>query len=131
MSGNPFTWPSDMKNLAGVATLVITILGASWGAAESIGGKIYAYAQNQTKIIESLEGIKKDVVPRVVKLESDIIETKTNAAAAKQRVDDMAENLKELKSLAQQNLTVSQSHSVDIKATRQAVAPSDAPDGLR
>ena len=131
VSPNPLRWSPDLKSLSSLITLVGAIVSSTVGGAWWIGGKIYDFSKSQTVIIQHIKSIEDGVVPRVVKLESDIIETKTNAAAAKQRVDDMAENLKELKSLAQQNLTVSQSHSVDIKATRQAVAPSDAPDGLR
>ena len=124
---NPFNWSPNIKTIGGLAAIIVTIVGASWSAADTIASKIYAFAQGQTQVIGAIEALrsdlKDDVVPRVTKLEQEIGDAKADAAATKQRVDDMGQQLGDIKTLTQQNLTLSRSHDADIKATRQAVAP--------
>lgn len=145
---NPFKWSQNLKTLTQGVVLISTIIGSAWGAASYIGGTIYHFAEVQTTIIQQIKGVQVQlsdaksavadsntqreralnslegkIVPRVDKLEDAIQDAKTEAAAAKQRVDDMKEALIEIKSLTRQSLDKAASHDDDIKATRNAVAP--------
>lgn len=129
---NPFHLSPDVKTFAGV----IGIVGSIWTAGEAISGKIYDFGKVQTRILDRLENnekqigdMKNDVVPRINLLEQATNAAKNEAAAGKQLVLDMKENLNDLRNLALQNLHLSQSHTEDIKATREAVAPKEAPIG--
>lgn len=153
---NPFKWSQNLKTLTQGVVLITTIIGSAWGAASYIGGKIYAFAEVQTTIVQqlhgvesqlteaknsiaaenrardaSLNGLKGDLAPRIDRLEGAVHDAQTEAAAAKQRVTDMTSDLADLKDLAHQNLRLSASHDDDIKATRRAVAPKpgDIPRG--
>ena len=145
---NPFNWSSNVKSLSAVVTLIVTILGSAWGATNYIGGKIYDFAAIQTRIVQQLntmaaqildtksaitaedtkrekgfEGIKSELNPRIDHLETAVHSAETEASAAKQRADDMKEQINRLTDLAQRTLNITSSHDADIKATRRAVAP--------
>lgn len=149
---NPLHWSPDVKTISGILVMVITIVGSTWKAADYIGGKIYAFAEGQTAIVQqlkqmqgqltdakvemktnvldenaarekSLAELKQEVVPRIDKLEGVAGLAATEAAAAKVRIDDMKADLTELKASTTAILNVTKSHDADIKATRRAVAP--------
>lgn len=123
-------WSPDVKGVTGVVVLVTTIIGASWRAADYIGGQIYDFARGQERIVERLDDMKKTLamtIPRIEVLEHDAAIAATAAAAAKAKVEDMKEDLQVLKGIGLQNLSVSQSHSADIKATRDALSPPTQP----
>lgn len=148
---NPFRWPSDMKQLLGLLSILATIAGA----ANYVGGKIYEFGRGQERVenaqkatqrdvVETkasildenhqrenaFNGLKAEVVPRISQLESAVHVAQTEASAARQRADDMKESLVELKNLAMRNLEISTSHGDDISATRNAVAPRN-PRGMQ
>jgi hypothetical protein len=145
---NPLGWSQNAKALSQLITVILTIIGSATGGAAYIGGKIYAFAEIQTTIVQQLRGVqgqigeakaaleaqngerdralavlKAEVVPRIADLERAVTTAQSNAAATKQLVDDMKGDLGDLKDLARQNLRISASHDDDIKATRRAVAP--------
>jgi hypothetical protein len=135
------------KQVLSAAGLCVSIIGSIGAGAFYIGGKIYDFSKAQTSMLEHLrsaegqilglktdistsvaaqdhsrEALKNDIVPRIDKLDTAVIETKTEAAAAKAKLEDFKETLDEVRGLAKANLAVSQSHSQDITATRQDVA---------
>jgi hypothetical protein len=136
---NPINWSSDAKALAQLAVLVITIIGSVGGLGIYLGdikGEInavqYELVDEKSALKESneqrqssLNNLKGEVIPRIDNLERAVHAAETEASAAKQRSDDMKEDLKQLKDLAVRNLNVTESHDADIKATREAVAPKD------
>lgn len=136
------------RSFAGVISVCASIIVPVGGGAAYIGGRIYDFSKAQTSVLEHLknaqeaitglkgdisqsttaqdrsrEALKNDITPRLDKLETAVIETKTEAAAAKARLEDFKQTLDEVKSIGQLNLAVSQSHTPDIKATRKALAP--------
>jgi chromosome segregation ATPase len=145
------------RSTAGIISVCMSIIVPVGGGAAYIGGKIYDFSKAQTSVLEHLknaqeaitglkvdigqstasqdrsrEALKNDIVPRIDKLESTVVETKTEAAAAKARLEDFKETLDEVKSLGQANLAVSQSHTPDIRATRRALGvtlPGDTVSG--
>lgn len=144
MELNPLRWSPNMKTVTGLLALV----GSIWGAAVPGVQAIYHLAEVQTTVLAKIQGVqvqlsetkaalvdenvqrdkslgalKTEIVPRIVKLEDTVSETKADAAAAKQRADDLKEQIGDLKNLARQSLDVAKSHDEDIRATRQAVAP--------
>ena len=143
---NPFRWSPDIKALSQLVTLIVTIVGSAAGGAIYIGEQIYSFAETQTKMVQSqvieakaaaheegnvreksITELRVVLAPRIEKLEDAVQKAETEASAARQRIDDMKEDLRQLKDLAQRNLTVTESHGADIRATRDAVAPKDDP----
>lgn len=144
---NPLHWSPSLRSLAAL----ITVLGAIWALGESVTRAIYHFAEVQTTIVSQVRGvqvqidetksslveagiqrdkavaaIKTEIVPRIEKIEDAVHDAEREAAAAKQRADDIKEDLGALKAIAQQSLSVAKSHDEDIKATRKAVAPKAA-----
>lgn len=136
------------RSFVGIVSLCASIIVPVGGGAAYIGGRIYDFSKAQTSMLEHLknaegqisglkgdiaqsvtvqdrsrEALKNDITPRLDRLESAVTETKTEAAAAKARLEDFKQTLDEVKSIGQANLAVSQSHTPDIKATRKALAP--------
>lgn len=84
----------------------------------------------QDRILDNLKGAQTDIESlkaEVAEEHKAIADTNTDAAASRARVDDMKEELSRIEALASQNLAVSRSHDADIKATRQAVDPTNPP----
>lgn len=142
---NPFHWSSDIKTIAGVITIAITIIGSAWKGASFVGEGIYSFAKGQTVILDKLSalqaqivnensqrekainGLGAAVIPRVDKLEDAVHNAAAEAAAAKQKASDMTDVLRHVEDLATQNLRVSRSNSEDIHITREAVSPTPIP----
>lgn len=141
---NPFRWSANVKTMGGLLALV----GSIWGSADYIGGKIYHFAEIQTAMLAKINGVqtqlseakaaladenvqrdrslgalKGEVVPRIEKLETSVSEARADTAAAKQRADDLKEQIGDIKNIALQSLGIARSHDADIRATRRAVAP--------
>ena len=149
---NPKNWSADMKALGQLIILVISIVGSVGGFGIYVGSGIYKLAEIQTltmfqlrtlqtQMVEaqgalvesnkqrevSINGLKLELSPRIDTLETAIHIAETEASAAKQRADDMKEDLRRILALTEKNLNVNESHTDDIKATREAVAPKGTP----
>lgn len=141
---NPLNWSPSLRSLAAL----ITVLGAIWALGESVTRAIYHFAEVQTTIVsqvrgvqvqlsetkgaiadanaqrdKSLIGLKGEIIPRIDKLEGAVHDAEREASAAKQRADDLKEQIGDLKGIAQQSLSHVRSLDDDIKATRRAVEP--------
>lgn len=150
MNLNPIRWSADMKAISQLITLVITIIGSVGSLAAYLGSEIYKFAVAQTMMVQelrvvqnqlsdektaiidenkqrtvSLTGLKTELVPRIQILENAINKAEQDASAARQRADDMKEDLRNLKDLATRNLSVTESHDADIRATRKAVTGTE------
>jgi septal ring factor EnvC (AmiA/AmiB activator) len=155
----PGDFAANIRTLSGTVTLVVTIVGSAWGAADYIGGKIYSFAETQAKISDQLVGVqgqliearnsiakendvrakalddlKSDIAPKFETLGKAIVDTRSEAATAKQRVDDMNATLQRLVDLATRNLQISTAHDAKINSTaddagaiRAMVAPKPGP----
>lgn len=148
MSMNPFSWSANWRAVGQLVTLVITIVSSVGGLAVYVGGGVWHVAEQQTTISQQLQrvqselidakaalvaqdgarekaigALKSDVAPRIEDLEKSVNSVKADAAATKQRVDDMREDLLAIKGITTRTLSFTQSHDDDIRATREAVAP--------
>jgi hypothetical protein len=128
MGLNPQT-STNLKLTGGMVTIVITIIGAAWSGVNAIGKMVYDFAAIQTRMLDEIKNLKievhGDVVPSIDKLKDAVHVAETAAAAAKQRADDMENEMHSLETLAKENLAVSRSHSAAIDATLQAVTPKE------
>jgi regulator of replication initiation timing len=148
---NPFHWSPNMKALSALLSLLV-MLG---GSAKYLGGEIYYFAEAQTLMSQrvlalqgqmndakiaigdenvqrdkSLTLLKTELSPRIDNLEKVVQSTQMEAAAAKQQIIDMKDDLSRIEVLSQENLKVTNEHTStinetrdDIRATKNAVLP--------
>lgn len=138
-------WILSLNRIIGAVapTLIVAILG--WGVVkfnsfndvakdfpslvstvQDIAKQVRDESAAQDHIIDHVKSAEKDIGALKSALVDDqraIAQTQSDAAAAKVRVDDIKEDLKRIEALVTQNLAISQAHSEDIRATRNAVAP--------
>jgi hypothetical protein len=149
---DPRKWSPDAKVLGRTFLQVFPVVSAIAGGVWYIGSGVYSVAATQTRMLDKIEimqtqlgetktslqdenkqrigafdSLKNEVVPRIDTLERAVHSAENEATAVRTRAEDMKKTLDRLEDLALQNLSVSKSHSADIKATRDAVTKDGLP----
>jgi sensor domain CHASE-containing protein len=115
---------AEVRSTLNTASVIFAIVGSVATAMSWLGNKLYDNATIQTAIVEELKVTQQQlsiINPKIDLLEDAIGSAKAEALAAKQRVDDLKEDVKDLKSIGLQNLSVSNSHTPIINETNKAV----------